>query len=75
MELVRENYFNEREHNCNLFFVVVGGTIVVSGREAGDFDLDEAARYILFKLDETLDTIDVDTLNEVLDMFDTTHEN
>lgn len=45
------------------------------GEFAGDFDLEEAAHYILFELDETVDTIDADKLNEVLDMFDTTREN
>lgn len=34
MELVRGYYFNEREHNFKLFFVVTSVNIVVSGREA-----------------------------------------
>lgn len=34
MELVRGYYFNERGHNCKLFFVAANVNIVVSGREA-----------------------------------------
>ena len=37
---------------------------------ATDYDLESAARHILFDLNETFESIDGDTLNEVLQQFD-----